>query len=97
MWISANAKQRSAGYIMKYAPQVHVPNFSGVAGSEDFAFATLPTTPLDFQGKISNFCHPTLLKIRFKITVTPLLKKGQSQNYGDSINSDGLLTLWVDF
>ena len=50
---------------------MHVPNFWGVAGSEDFAFATLPTTPLDFQGKISNFCHPTLLKIRFKITVTP--------------------------
>ena len=31
---------------------VHVPNFGGVAGSEDFACATLPTTPLDFQGKI---------------------------------------------
>ena len=44
---------------------VHVPNFGGVAGSEDFACATLPTTPLDFQGKIKNFCHPTLLKIRF--------------------------------
>ena len=26
--------------------------FGGVAGSEDFACATLPTTPLDFQGKI---------------------------------------------
>ena len=33
--------------------QVHVPNFGGrVAGSEDFECATLPTTPLDFQGKI---------------------------------------------
>ena len=32
--------------------KVHVPNFEGVAGSEDFACATLPTTPLDFQGKI---------------------------------------------
>ena len=31
---------------------VHVPNFEGVAGSEDFAFATLPTTPIDFQSKI---------------------------------------------
>ena len=31
---------------------VHVPNFGGVAGSEDFACATLPTTPLDFQSKI---------------------------------------------
>ena len=41
--------------------------FWGVAGSEDFACATLPTTPLDFQGKIKNFCHPTLLKIRFPI------------------------------
>ena len=50
---------------------VHVPNFGGLAGSEDFACATLPTTPLDFQDKIKNFCHPTLLKIRFKITVTP--------------------------
>ena len=72
---------------------VHVPNFWGVAGSEDFAFATLPTTPLDLQGKISHFCHPTLLKIRFKITVTLPLKNGQSQNYDASINSNGLLTL----
>ena len=32
--------------------KVHVPNFWRVAGSEDFACATLPTTPLDFQGKI---------------------------------------------
>ena len=31
---------------------VHVPNFGGVAGSEDFSCATLPTTPLDFQSKI---------------------------------------------
>ena len=67
---------------------VHVPNFGGVAGSEDFACATFPTTPLDFQGKIKNFCHPTLQKIRSKITVTPPQKKrGQSQNYGASINS----------
>ena len=26
--------------------------FLGVAGSEDFACATLPTTPLDFQAKV---------------------------------------------
>ena len=53
-------------------PQVHVPNFGGgVAGSEDLACATLPTTPFDFQGKITNFCHPSLIKITFKITVTP--------------------------
>ena len=62
--------------------------FWGVAGSEDFACATLPTIPLDFQDKIKNFCHPTLLKIRFKITVTP-----PSRYYGASINSNGLLTL----
>ena len=31
---------------------VHVSNFEGVAGSEDFACATLPTTPLDFQAKV---------------------------------------------
>ena len=31
---------------------VHIPNFEGVAGSEDFACATLPTTPIDFQSKI---------------------------------------------
>ena len=73
--------------------QVHVPNFWGVAGSEDFAFATLPSTPFDFQGKISQFCHPTLLKS--DLTVTS--KNGQGQNYSASINSDGLLTLWVDF
>ena len=40
---------------------VHVPNFffwgGGVAGSEDFACATLPTTPLDFQGNL-NFLSP---------------------------------------
>ena len=54
-----------------------------------------PYHPLDFQGKIKNFCHPTLLKISFKIAVTPppLPQKEQSQNYGASINSDGLLTL----
>ena len=32
--------------------KVHIPNFGGVAGSEDFACATVPTTPLDFQRKI---------------------------------------------
>ena len=31
---------------------VHVSNFEGVAGSEDFACATLPTTPLDFQANV---------------------------------------------
>ena len=31
---------------------VHIPNFEGVEGSEDFSCATLPTIPLDFQGKI---------------------------------------------
>ena len=37
----------------KYGPSlVHVPNFEGVAGSEDLACATLPTTPIDFQSKI---------------------------------------------
>ena len=52
--------------------------FGGVAGSENFACATLPTTPLDFQSEIKNFCHPILLKIRFKITVTipPTLVSG---------------------
>ena len=49
--------------------------FWGVAGSEDLACATLPTTPFDFQGKITNFCHPSLIKITFKITVTPPPKK----------------------
>ena len=67
----------------------------GVAGSEDFASATLPTTPLDFQGNIKNVCDPTLLKIRFKIIVIPPPppKKGQNQHYGASINVNGLLTL----
>ena len=75
---------------------VHVSNFEGVSGSEDFACVTLPTTPFNFQGKVWNFCHPTLLKITFKISVTPhpaLLEKGQSQNYGALMNSNGLLTL----
>ena len=34
---------------------VHVPNFEGVAGSEDFACATLPTTPLIFKEKYKIF------------------------------------------
>ena len=68
----------------------------GVAGLEDFACTTLPTIPLDFQGNVKNFCHPTLRKIRLKISVTPpfpFLEKGQRQNYGASTNSNGLLTL----
>ena len=77
-----DTKRMSAGF-----------KFWGVTGSEDFACATLPTTPLDFQGKVKIFCHPTLLKFRFKMSVTPLLEKGQSQNYGASINYNGLLTL----
>ena len=51
----------------------------GVAGSEDFAFATLPITPLNFQDKIKTFCHPTLLKIRFKIIVTPPVERAKSK------------------
>ena len=81
--------------------QIFVGGGGGVAGSEDFARATLPSTLLDFQGKIKNLCHPTLLKISFKIAVitpTPppppsLPQTEQSQNYGASINSNGLLTL----
>ena len=82
-------------------PTPHHPTSSiggGVAGSEDFACATLRTNPFDFLGKVENFCHPALLKIRLKISVTPPpptppLEKGQSQNYGASINSNGLLIL----
>ena len=51
-----------------------------VAGSEDVAFATLPTTPFDFQSKIINVCHPTLLKIRFKITVNPPPQKKKERH-----------------
>ena len=42
---------RSRGAQAKMCP-VDVSNFEGMAGSEDFACATLPTTPLDFQGKV---------------------------------------------
>ena len=42
----------AAGLELTLGHLVHVPNSGGVAGSEDFACATLPTTPLDFQGKI---------------------------------------------
>ena len=56
---------------------VHVPNSGGGGGGRVGGLRH----PLDFQSKIKNFCHPTLLKIRFKITVT-LSKNGQSQNYG---------------
>ena len=44
--------EKKADKSQKRAQIVHVPNFEGVAGSKDFACATLPTTPLDFQGKI---------------------------------------------
>ena len=57
--------------VIKESLLVHVSNFEGVAGSEDFACATLPTTPIDFQAKVLNSCHPTLPKVRFKISVTP--------------------------
>ena len=35
--------------------KVHVPNFRGVAGSEDFVCATLPTSPLIFKAKLKIF------------------------------------------
>ena len=76
--------------------QVHAPNFEGVSESEDFECATLPTTLFDFQGKVWNFCHPTLLKLRFKDKCHPPPRpprKRQSQNYGALMNSNGLLTL----
>ena len=52
---------------------VHVPIFFGGRGGRvgGLRMCHPPYHPLDFQGKIQNFCHPTLLKIRFKITVTP--------------------------
>ena len=56
---------------------VHISNFKEVAGSEDFACATIRTNPFDFQGKIKNFVTLLLLKIRFKIAVTPLPKKSK--------------------
>ena len=51
--------------------------------------------PLIFKRKFKIFVTLSLLKIRFKISVTPspLSEKGQSQNYGASINSNHLLTL----
>ena len=45
-------------WIWKLRPEilpVHVPNFGGMAGSEDFACATLPTTPLIFKAKLKIF------------------------------------------
>ena len=43
---------KETSYIHQYL--VHVSNFGGggVAGSEEFACATLPTTPLDFQAEV---------------------------------------------
>ena len=43
--------------------------------------------PVDLQSKILNFCHLTLLKVRFKITVTPSSppQKRQSQDLRVSI------------
>ena len=48
--------------------------FWGVARSEDFACATLPTTPLIFKAKFQIFVTPPSFKINFKITASP--KKG---------------------
>ena len=75
--------------------QVHISNFDGVAGSEDFACATLPITPLDFQGKVQKFLSPYPPKNQIYDKCRPqhpLLEKGQSQNYGALINDNGLLT-----
>ena len=51
---------------------VHVPNFFFGGGGRvgGLRMCHPPYHPLDFQGKVKNFCHPTLLKIRLKITVT---------------------------
>ena len=54
---------------------VHVPNFWGVAGSEDFECATLPSTPLDFQSKIKNFCQPTAPKNQIEGNCHPPAQK----------------------
>ena len=57
-----------------------------------------PSLPpsLIFKAKLK-ICHPTLLKIRFTITVTPPPlppeKTVQSENCSASIDSNGLLTL----
>ena len=74
---------------------VHVSNLGEWQGG-GLHMSHPPYHHLDFQGKVLNFCHSALLKIRFKISVTPSLPpldKGQSQNYGASINYNGLLTL----
>ena len=51
LWRRMNARARTIVQFeqVQDSIQVYVPNFGGVAGSEDFASATLPTTPLDFQ------------------------------------------------
>ena len=52
--------------------QVHVPNFGG--GWQGRRTSHVPPSlppPLIFKAKLKIFCHPTLLKIRFQITVTP--------------------------
>ena len=74
--------------------KVHNSNFGWVAGSEDFACATLPTTALDFQAQSLKFLSPHPPKNQIEDESHPLLlvEKGQSQNYSASINSNGLLT-----
>ena len=54
--------------------------FGGGGRVGGFRMCLLPTTSLDFQSKFLNFCHSTLLKTRFKVTVIPQKRKGQSQN-----------------
>ena len=49
------SKNRFRETVFKVFVKAHVPNSfffgGGVAGLKDFACVTLPTTPLDFQGK----------------------------------------------
>ena len=57
--------------VLKKFSLVHVPNFLGGGRVGGLRFCHRTYHPLDFQGKIKTFCHPTLLKIRSKIIVTP--------------------------
>ena len=50
---------------------VHVSIFWGAEGSRvgELHMCNPPYHPLDFQGKVNNSCHTTLLKMKFKISV----------------------------
>ena len=73
---------------------VHISNFWGWQGWRTLHVLPSLPSPLIFKPKFKMIVTLPSQKSDFKISVTlALLEKGQSQYYGASRNSNGLLTL----